>query len=128
MIVIFVLLVVYFAIPFAHEVKRALFPAVAVLGVVFFLLGGALIYFTYKSKVKGRLKVFLLMVGFSAVGVLVFALLHNLVYGLMIYFFGDAFWQGGDEPLFFILALIVCPIVFLVGIIGSLVVLGKKRS
>ncbi|MFH1290562.1 MAG: hypothetical protein ABIH92_04080 [Nanoarchaeota archaeon] len=129
LIIIFVLLVLYFAIPFAHEIKRALFPAVAVLGFLFFLLGGALVYFTFKSKVKGKLKVFLLLTGFYAVGVLVCVLLHNFVYGLMIYLFGEGIWgEGGDEALFFILALIVCPIVFLVGMIGSLVVLrrGKK--
>jgi hypothetical protein len=33
----------------------------------------------------------------------------------------------GDEPVFFILATIVCPIALLVGIIGSIVLIAKKK-
>ena len=90
---------------------------------VFFLLGVALLVFTLWEKVAGRLKAFFLLTAASAVGVFVFVLLHNLVYGLFIYFFGADFWGGigGDEPFFFIMALIVCPLGFLTGVIGSIV-------
>ena len=98
--------------------------------VVFFLLGGALIFFTVKEKVAGMPKKFLLLTGASAVGFLLFILLHNAVYGLFIHFFGAEFWNGGDEPVFFILAVIVCPLGFLVGATGSIVlaVRGKRLA
>jgi hypothetical protein len=89
--------------------------------ILFFLLGTALLVFTLREKVTGLLKAFFLLTASSAAGVFVFVLLHNAVYGLFIYFFGEGFWNGGDEPVFFILATIVCPLGFLVGAIGSIV-------
>ena len=95
-------------------------------GATFTLLGGALIFFTVKEKVGGTLKKFLLLTGASAAGFLLFILLHNAVYGLFIYFFGAEFWAGGDEPFFFVMAIFVCPIGFLVGAVGSIVIAIKR--
>ena len=129
LLIVFVMLVLYFAVPSAHSMKRAIFPVVFILAGIFLILGVVLIILTLKMKVKGKLKVFLLLTGSAAAGFLVFVLLHNLVYGLFVYFFGENFWAGlgGDEPFFFILAIIVCPIAFFVGIIGSLVLFLKKK-
>ena len=88
---------------------------------VFLLLGVALLVFTLREKIAGLLKAFFLLTAASAVGVFVFILLHNAVYGLLIHFFGEGFWNGGDEPFFFILAVIVCPLGFLTGAVGSIV-------
>jgi DMSO/TMAO reductase YedYZ heme-binding membrane subunit len=96
---------------------------------VFFLLAVAMLVFTLREKVAGLLKAFFLLTAASAIGVFVFILLHNAVYGLFIYFFGEGFWNGGDEPVFFILALIVCPLGFLTGAIGSIVLrIREARS
>jgi hypothetical protein len=65
-----------------------------------------------EAKVK---KLFFILAGASAAGIPVCAVLHNVVYGL--FFTG----KQGDEAVFFILALIVCPILFAVGILGSIV-------
>ena len=92
---------------------------------VFFLLGIALLVLTLREKVSGTLRKFFLLTGASSTGVLVFILLHNLVYGLFIYFFGEGFWNGGDEPFFFIMTF-VCLIGFLVGVVGSIVLAIKK--
>jgi hypothetical protein len=84
-----------------------------------------------KIKAEGLLKKFLLITGLSIVGFPVFVILHNFIYGLLIYFFGQDFWERiglGDEPFFFILAVIVCPLGFLVGVIGTIVLLVKKRK
>ena len=89
--------------------------------IIFFLLGIALLVFTLREKVAGLLKALFLLTAASAVGVFVFILLHNAVYGLLIHFFGEGFWNGGDEPVFFILAVIVCPLGFLTGAVGSIV-------
>jgi hypothetical protein len=88
---------------------------------VFFLLAAALLVFTLREKVAGLLRAFFLLTAASAVGVFIFILLHNAVYGLLIHLFGEGFWNGGDEPFFFILAVIVCPLGFLVGAVGSIV-------
>ena len=74
-----------------------------------------------------ELKKFLILLGASFGGFFVSVLLHNAIYGLFIHFFGADFWNGGDEPVFFFMAIFVCPIGFLVGAVGS-IVLAIKRS
>ena len=98
---------------------------------VFFALGVALIVLTLKEKVGGILKKFLLLTGASATGFFVSILLHNAIYGLFIYWFGADFWDRiglGDEPFFFIVAIIICPIGFLVGVVGSIVLAIKNKQ
>ena len=73
------------------------------------------------------LKKFLILTGASFVGFFVFVLLHNLVYGLFIHLFGADFWNGGDEPFFFILAVFICPLGFIVGATGSIVLAIRSR-
>ena len=97
-------------------------------GSIFLLLGVALIVLTVKEKVGGTLKKFFLLTGASSTGFFVSLLLHNAIYGLFIHFFGEGFWDriGGDEPVFFIMATIVCPLGFLVGVVGSIVLAIKN--
>jgi len=98
---------------------------------VFVLLGVALLFLTVKTKVGGILKKFLLLTGASAVGIPVSIFLHNAIYGLFIHFFGADFWDRiglGDEPFFFIIATVVCPIGFLVGAVGTIVLAIKSKQ
>ena len=122
---IFIVIVSLFLIPVFRDLLRGsllfLLPFAA-----FFLLGIALLVFTLREKVGGVLKKFFLLTGASAAGIFVSILLHNAIYGLFIYWFGADFWKGGDEPFFFIMAIIVCPVGFLVGAVGS-IVLGIKN-
>ncbi len=80
-------------------------------------LGVTLLVLTVKTKAGGMLKKFLLLTGASAVGLPVFAILHNVVSGLF----------NTEEPVFFIIAIIVCPIGFLVGVIGTIVLAIKSK-
>ena len=123
---VFILIVCLLLIPAFRDLLRG---SVLFLSpfVVFLLLGMALIIFTVKEKVEGLPKKFLLLTGASATGVFVSILLHNAVYGLFIHFFGAEFWNGGDEPFFFIMAIFICPIGFLVGVVGSIVIAIKNR-
>ena len=86
--------------------------------VVFVLLGMALLFLTIKTKVRGILKKFLLLTGASAVGLSVFVFLHNVVSVLF----------NIEEPIFFIMAVFVCPLTFLVGAVGSIVLAIKSRQ
>ena len=122
---IFVVIASVFIIPPARELLMGLL-FITISGAVFLLLGVALIVLTVKEKVGGRLKKFLILTGASAAGFFVSILLHNFVYGLFIYWFGADFWNGGDEPFFFIMAIFVCPVGFLVGVVGSIVLAIKR--
>jgi hypothetical protein len=97
--------------------------------IIFTGLGITLTVLTVKKKVVGKLKVYLLLAGASATGFLVFIVLHNLVYALFSHFFGENFWgTGGDEPVFFVLAIIVCPLGFLIGAVGTIILGLKNKS
>jgi hypothetical protein len=91
------------------------------------IVGVAGLVVIIKRVEKGLLKTFLLTAGASLTGIPVFIFLHNAVYGVFIHFFGNDFWKDGDEPVFFVLALIICPLGILVGVMGSIVI-GVKRT
>jgi hypothetical protein len=102
----------------------------AVGGIALVILGTLLIFFTVKDRTRGLLRAFLILAGASTVGITVSVVLHNAIYGLFIYFFGVDFWDRvglPDEPVFFILGLVVCPLAFIVGTVGSIVVAIRQR-
>jgi hypothetical protein len=87
----------------------------------FCVLGIVEVVLSVKIKEAKVKKLFFILAGASAAGIPVCAVLHNVVYGL---FFAG---KTGDEAVFFILALIVCPILFIVGTLGSIVCGIVKR-
>jgi len=99
-------------------------------GLLFFALGLTLLILTARAKLDKIFKGFLLLTSSSAVGVFVSILLHGIVYGLFILIFGEDFWDRiriPDEPLFFIMAIFVCPIAYLVGTVGSIVLILRRK-
>ncbi len=84
---------------------------------VFFLLGVALIVLTIKIKVGRIFRKFLLLTGASASGLPLFVVLHNIVSGLF----------DIEEAVFFTLATLVCPLGFLTGVIGTIVLTVKNK-
>lgn len=101
-------------------------PLLVVLALGFVCLGLAVVVLTVRLKEAAMRKIFFLLAGTSAAAIPICVLLHNLVYALFILWFGEGYWekQGTDEVLFFILATVVCPSLFLVGTVGSMVFLA----
>ena len=96
---------------------------------MFTLAGLGLVVMVYRAKLSGKIKVFLLASGYAAVGFLIGVVLHNLFYALAsmtasVFLSG---LLGFLEGAFFILAVLVCPLGLLVGIIGSLVLWRQVR-
>jgi len=126
---IFVVIVSVFFIPAARELLMG-FLFIIISGAAFFLLGVALIILTVKEKVRGTLKKFLLLTGASAAGFFISVFLHNAFYGLGIMTSHITVLSRAMEVFhvaFFIMAIIVCPAIFLVGVVGS-IVLAIKQS
>lgn len=97
---------------------------------LFCLLGIALIIFTIRDKIKGKLKFFLLLTGFSSAGFFVGIVLHNMFYAFAILTEKIIFLHYIMEALhvaFFFLAIPVAPIGFLIGAIASIILLVRKR-
>jgi len=65
-------------------------------------------------------KHFLQLLWLSAQAFFLAFLLHGAIYALGILCFGWGFWGQGDEPVFFIIALIVVPAGFVVGTVGRI--------
>lgn len=97
--------------------------------IIFFLLGLALIFLTVKQKTEGVLKKFLILTGTSSTGFFVGIFLHNAFYALgtitsqiiVLNYLVKAL-----EVAFFFIA-IACPVGFLIGIVGSVLLFIKKR-
>jgi hypothetical protein len=128
---VFFALVAIFAALVAAIRRRGPFGlAVIVLAAAFVVL----VIITAKLKEPRIRKLFFIITGASAALIPICAILHNLVYGLCMMWLGKDFWgAGGDEAVFFILAIIVCPALFVLGAIGSIVflvsaMLRKKES
>ena len=103
-------------------------------GVPFFILPFIIIIATFfviaaiprTRMALGRLEIpqkyspkhFLLLLWLTAQAFLLGVVLHNAVYALGILCFGRGFWE--DEPVFFIIALIVVPAGFVIGTVGRM--------
>jgi hypothetical protein len=101
-----------------------------VLALAFFVLGLVVVVLTMRLNERRMKKAFFLLAGTSAAAMPVCALLHNVVYALFIFCFGEGFWErhGSDEPVFFTLAIVVFPALFLVGTVGGIVFLTKESQ
>lgn len=98
--------------------------------IIFSLLGAALLFFTVKQKVKGALRKYLLLTGASSAGFFVFIILHNLFYAFAVISENITILKYILEFLhagFFLIAVIVCPIGILIGMIGTIILYIKKK-
>jgi len=127
---VFLLIVSEFFIPAVRELFRGsllfLLPFI-----IFSLLGIALIFLTIKEKVEGKLKKFLILTGVSAAGIFIFIFLHNAFYALGIITSRIAalsYLMEVFHVFSFIVAIFVSPLVFLVGMVGSIVLFIKKGN
>jgi hypothetical protein len=86
------------------------------LSLAYIVLGIILIFLTLKSEVKGKLRVFLLLTGFSSAGLLL-GLLHGFL---------EVWGLDTLQVVFFYIGVVVSPILFLIGAIGSIVLFKRK--
>ena len=86
-------------------------------GIILTGLGVTLLVLTAKTEMRKGLKNFLLLTEASFVGFPIFAFLHNAISGLL----------NIEEAVFFTLATIICPLGFLVGIVGTIVLAIKSK-
>jgi hypothetical protein len=90
---------------------------------MFTLAGLGLVVMVYKVQLSGKIRISLLACGYAAAGFLAGIVLHNLFYALAS-MTASPFLSGllgFLEGAFFILAVIICPLALLAGILGTLV-------
>ena len=94
-----------------------------IFGIILILLGGSLVFLTLKQKVESKLKKFLILTGASTAGFFIFVFLHNLFYGIGMVTGNIIILKELVKILelfFFLMAIFVCPVAFLVGVIGCI--------
>ena len=126
----FIVILCQFFVPAVTELFRGslffLLPFV-----IFSLLGGLLIFLTRKEKIEGKLKKLLILTGASAAGFFIFVLLHNVFYALNVVTSNITILRYLTEVLhvtFFLVAIFVCPLGFLIGALGSIIILVKRKK
>lgn len=127
---VFVVIISMFFVPVVREFVQGPFLFLTPF-IIFSLLGAALIFLTAKSKIRGKHRKLLILTGVSAAGFFVSILLHNLLYALAIVASHIIVLKYIFEFLhavFFILAIPVCPLGFLIGATGSTIIFIKKRK
>ena len=123
LVVTFVLMVINFFIPALKGSEAFLIPFI-----IFSLLGLILLFLILKQKVKGKIKKFLLLTGISASGIFISIFLHNVFYALAVitsHIIFLNYLMEGLHVAFFILGLIICPLGFLVGMFGTVVLFRR---
>ena len=130
LVVVFLLIISEFFIPAIRELFRGSFLFLLPLA-VFSLLGIVLLFLTLKQKVEGVLKWFLILTGASAGGFFIFVFLHNAFYALNMITSHIIMLNYLTEILhvaFFIIAVLICPLGFLIGLLGSIVLFINKKG
>ena len=129
LVAVFVLAISIIFIPAFRGIVSGTFMIIS--GVILVTLGSVLIGLTLVQKVEGKHKKYLILTGASAAGFFVFALLHNIFYALE-QVTGHvtilSYLMKTLEVIFFLIAIFACPIGFLVGAIGTIVMFNKKRK
>lgn len=113
------------------DVGTLLGPNIIILWVLHAFSGLGLVILTYREKISGKPKLFLLLAGFSAVGFVLGVILHNAFYALGTLAENIIVLKtviGFFEGVFFLIAVILCPIGLFAGVVGSIASWKKIKS
>lgn len=105
-------------------------PGGMILLAIFSIVGLVFIILVRRKMKEGKLKKSLLINGYSAFGVLVFSVLHNLMYALGEMIMGNTleYIIGVTGGGLFILSVVICPVIFLITAITSIVYYSKSKK
>ena len=129
LIAVFVLAISIIFIPAFRGFVNGTFMIIS--SAILVIFSSVLIGLTLVQKIEGKLKKYLILTGASAAGFFIFALLHNIFYGLeqvtghitILSYLMKTF-----EVVFFLISIFACPIGFLIGVIGTIIMFNKKRK
>ena len=133
LILFWVLLVAFAALVltvFLPDVLPFFRPLLLSLMALCFLLGLALLIVAARWQARTTLRVFWILAGAAPAGFALGSVLHNAFYALAI---ATAPWpvvSGAMDVLevaFFLIATLLCPLAFLVGAVGAIVLLLRRR-
>ena len=111
-----------------RDYMQYIFPLLAgIFGVL-----GIILWISAKKKItEKKLRRFLILTGVCAIGFFAFTLLHNVFYGIntvISHLTVLSYIVSALEIIFFLISIFICPPGFLIGVIGSIILLHKKHS
>jgi hypothetical protein len=125
MVAAFAVMVLTILLPVLGDVFRPMFLALLPLC---FLLGLALLILAARWKQRTLLRTFWILAGASTAGFAVGSALHNVFYALGTVTGDWPILNAAMEVLevaFFLIAIPVCPVAFLVGTVGAIVIIAR---
>jgi hypothetical protein len=106
-------------------------PVFLVLMALCFLLGLALLILSLRWKQRTLLRTFWILAGASTAGVALGSVLHNAFYALATVTGNWPILNGAMEVLevaFLLIATLLCPVAFLVGTVGAIVLIVRRSG
>ena len=106
-------------------------PVFLILIALCFLLGVALLILSVRWKERTLLRTFWILAGASTVGVALGTVLHNAFYALATVTGKWPILNAAMEVLevaFFLIAILLCPLAFLVGTVGAIVLIVRRSG
>ena len=128
LVVAFVALILTVLFPDALNIFR---PAFLSLTAICFLLGLALLILSVRWKERTLLRTFWNLAGASTAGFALGSVLHNVFYALAMVTEQWTILSGAMNVLevaFFLIAVLLCPVAFLVGTVGAIVLIVRGRN
>ena len=128
MVAAFVALVLTVLFPDASDFFRPLF--LSLMGLCF-LLGLALLVLAVRWPARTLLRTFWILAGASVAGAALGSVLHNAFYALATVTGKWPILNGTMEVLevaFFLISVLLCPLAFLVGTVGAIVIVVRRRG
>jgi hypothetical protein len=124
----FAALVLTVLFPDAFDLFRPVFLSLMALC---FLLGLALLVLSVRWKQRTLLRTFWILAGASTAGFAIGSVLHNAFYALATVTGNWPILNAAIEVLevaFFLIATLLCPVAFLVGTVGAIVLIVRRSS
>ena len=106
-------------------------PVFLSLTAICFLLGLALLILSVRWQERTLLRTFWILAGASTAGFALGSVLHNVFYALATITEQWSILSGAMEVLevaFFLIAVLLCPVAFLVGTVGAIVLIVRGRA
>ena len=129
LVVVFVLAISTIFIPAFRGYVSGTFMIIS--SAILVIFSSVLIGLTLVQKIEGKFKKLLILTGASAAGFFVCVLLHNIFYALAQvsgHIIILSYLMKVFEVIFFLIAIFACPIGFIIGVIGTIVMFNKKRK
>jgi hypothetical protein len=125
-ILLFILVILFLFTPL-NEISTI---SAMIFFILFSLIGIVSVFLVKRNMEKGKLKRLLIINGLSAFGVMFFSVVHNLFYALNEISGRTIFVKLLEflEGTFFILGVLISPIVFLVTMVLIVIELSKKKE